>query len=221
MAQPALVIFDCDGVLVDSEPISIDVLLQVVAEAGVEVSQERAYDEWLGRSMASVTASLHACGLDFTEEHLEQVRSRLYTRFRDELQPIPHVAQALSDLDLPCCVASSSVPERLAVSLSVTGLLPFFDPHVFSSSMVENGKPAPDLFLHAAEQMGVAPSDCVVIEDSAAGITAARAAGMRVIGFVGGGHAIPAKLNSRIAKLAPDAIVTDMRELGATIASVN
>ncbi|MDV7270039.1 HAD family hydrolase [Thioclava sp. A2] len=220
--RPGLVIFDCDGVLVDSEPLSLAVLREVVSEAGCTLPEDWAWDRLLGRSISTVIAAIHDdFGFELGEAHLAQIRARLLARFRAELGAIPGVAEVISTLPAPVCVASSSQPERIACSLKVTGLEALFGRHVFSATMVENGKPAPDLFLLAAQEMGVAPEDCVVIEDSIAGIQAAKAAGMRVIGFTGGSHAIPARLPEKVRAERPDAILLAMRDLPATIDALN
>lgn len=209
-----LVIFDCDGVLVDSEPISISVLLGVLAENGVVVAEGEAYDRFLGRSMATIADILHAdFGLAVTDAHLEQIRADLFHRFESELKPIPGVCETLRALDMPRCVASSSQPDRIRLSLRVTGLLELLEPHIYSAAMVTRGKPFPDLFLYAARDMGVAPADCVVVEDSPAGIAAAKSAGMRALAFTGGLHAVRDGFRDRLAALEPDLIFDDMRRL--------
>jgi FGGY-family pentulose kinase/HAD superfamily hydrolase (TIGR01509 family) len=213
---PELIIFDCDGVLVDSEPISIAVLSEVIAGAGVELDEPRAYELFLGRSMATISKTLAAeFGLAMTDEHLDEMRHRLYGRFRAELQPVAGVARMLARLDptIGRCVASSSLPERIRLSLTVTGLIDAFDPHIFSASMVRKGKPAPDLFLHAASEMGVEPARCLVIEDSPAGVEAACKAGMRVFGFAGGSHAGGAAFRETLLGLGAELVFDDMAEL--------
>jgi HAD superfamily hydrolase (TIGR01509 family) len=221
VTPPALIIFDCDGVLVDSEPISIAVLLDVLASAGHVMSEETAYELFLGRSMATTIELLrNDFGFVVTAEHLEQARTALYERFRRELKPIPGIRNALRQLALPRCIASSSQPERIRFSLGVTGLLPFFEPHIYSAAMVRRGKPAPDLFLHAAREMGVEPEECLVVEDSPAGIMAAKEADMRVFGFTGGSHAHAGGLARNLAPLEPDAIFDDMRRLPSLIAAL-
>jgi HAD superfamily hydrolase (TIGR01509 family) len=209
-----LVIFDCDGVLVDSEPISIDVLLDVITEAHGTITKPEAYARFLGKSLGTVSAILQDdYGLTMTAATLETMRLRLFARFRDGLQPIQHVARALDGLAQPFCVASSSQPDRIRLCLEVADLLPRFEPNIFSATMVRNGKPAPDLFLHAANTMGVRPGRCLVVEDSPAGVMAAQRAGMPVVGFVGGSHAGPAGLRDALEKLRPDAIFDDMLAL--------
>jgi HAD superfamily hydrolase (TIGR01509 family) len=125
------------------------------------------------------------------EGFMQATRAKIMHAFTDELRAIEGVAELLASLSTPVCVATNSHPDRVRHSLEITGLLPFFDPHVFSAFMVERGKPAPDLFLFAAEKFGVAPADCLVVEDSVHGVTAARAARMKVIGFCGGSHCRP------------------------------
>jgi HAD superfamily hydrolase (TIGR01509 family) len=150
---------------------------------------------------------------------LDQARAILNERFRRELKPIPGIRTALEKLSGPRCIASSSKPERIRLSLSITGLLDQFEPHIYSATMVERGKPAPDLFLHAARDMGVQPDECLVIEDSPAGVEAANAAGMRVFGFTGGSHALAGGLAAALALLEPDAVFDDMRLLPSLVAA--
>lgn len=209
-----LVIFDCDGVLVDSEPISIAVLTETVRRAGGDIAIEDAYKRFLGRSVGAVVAELAAeFSLTITGPQLADMRRDLYERFRRELKAMDGVAGVLDRMEWPLCVASSSQPERIGLSLDITGLREKFGPHIFSASMVERGKPSPDLFLHAARAMQVAPAQCIVIEDSPAGIVAARRAGMRVLGFTGGSHIAPAGLRPAIERLRPDAIFGSMSEV--------
>lgn len=217
-----LVIFDCDGVLVDSEPLSVLAMQATLARRGCEISEEVVYDRLLGRSLASTTAIFRDdFGIDLSPDDMEAWRSDLYRMFREKLRPVPHIAQALRALHRPVCVASSSQPERIALSLELTGLLPWFAPHIFSATMVARGKHAPDLFLYAAGQMNTPPGRCVVVEDSPAGVAAAKAAGMRVIGYAGGAHAAPAGLGQRLRALAPDALLADMRELPQTVENLS
>ncbi|MGN6551564.1 MAG: HAD family hydrolase [Pararhizobium sp.] len=220
-AAPGLVIFDCDGVLVDSEPISIGVLVEMIAEAGGTMSEDEAYDRFLGKSLASICEILeHEHDLSIQPIHLETMRRRLYGRFRSELKPVRGIREALEALAIPRCVASSSQVERIRLSLTVTGLIDRLGDHIFSSTMVDRGKPAPDLFLFAAENMGVPPHACLVIEDSLAGVAAARAAGMRVFGFTGASHAGRPKHLEAMRDLEPDLIFDDMKALPDLIAAL-
>ena len=218
MTQPGLVIFDCDGVLVDSEPIAMRLLIETIAAAGLTLDPDQAHELLLGKSLASMRAILaRDFGLELSDAALEAMRHRLYAAFRAELRPIAGIATALDALPCAFCVASSSQPERIQVSLTATGLWPRFEDRAFSATMVARGKPAPDLFLFAAETLGYAPAACLVVEDSPAGITAAKAAGMRVVAFTGGSHATSAAHRARIAALGPDALLADMHDLPALL----
>ena len=189
-------------------------LLALIAEAGGEVSEATAYERFLGRSMATINGMLRdEFGLVVTDSHLDSMRAAIYQRFRSDLKPIPGIAEALARIGGKRCVASSSQLERIRLSLEITGLRDFFEPHIFSASMVARGKPAPDLFLHVAREMGVAPENCTVIEDSPAGIAAAKAAGMRVFAFAGGSHAERAGLLAAFEAMQPDLVFDDMRNL--------
>lgn len=216
---PKLVIFDCDGVLVDSETISVAVLTELVRQAGAEISDAQAYRLFLGRSIGAVEETLRKeFALTLSQAQLDGIRAETFRRFRSELKPMPGIVDALSRLKVRRCVASSSSLERIRLSLSLTGLLEMLNPHIYSASMVTRGKPAPDLFLHAAKGMGVRPEDCVVVEDSPAGIDAARRAGMRVFAFTGGSHAGHAALEAELGKLGPELIFSDMRLLPGLLA---
>ncbi|WP_375452505.1 HAD family hydrolase [uncultured Devosia sp.] len=209
-----LIIFDCDGVLVDSEPLAMRILVAAIAAQGITITLEAAYRDFLGRSLAAISSSLlDAHGAPLGPAALASMRGDLYALYRQELRPSPGLPEMLGRLNVPFCVASSSELERIRLSLALTGQLPWFEPHVFSASMVENGKPAPDLFLHAARQMDVQPANCLVIEDSPAGIAAARAAGMAVFAYTGGSHVAPARLQAAVAALHPDMIFNDMHTL--------
>lgn len=220
-APPApieLIIFDCDGVLVDSEPLAMRVLLSVLAAEGIEIARGTAFREFLGKSLSTISERLNQShGSHLSPEALMRMRDELYALYRRELKSTPWLDHVLDQLALPICVASSSQVERIRLSLELTGLLERFEPQIFSAAMVENGKPAPDLFLHAAEAMGVRPENCLVIEDSPAGIMAARAAGMRVFAYLGGSHIAESGLRDEIEALAPDALMDDMRALPGLI----
>ncbi|OBQ67368.1 HAD family hydrolase [Mesorhizobium erdmanii] len=218
---PELVIFDCDGVLVDSEALSVSALLGMIKLAGGSLSEDDAYEHFLGKSMKSVREILgRDFGLELTDQHLTAMRVDLMRKFREELRPISGISEILPKLGLPFCVASSGTLERIRYALDVTGLLKLMEPHLFSAAMVARGKPAPDLFLHAAASMRAHPRKCLVIEDSPAGIEAARAAGMRVFGFTGGAHAGNPGLKARLASSEPDFIFADMLQLPDLIAGL-
>ena len=182
-----LVIFDCDGVLVDSEPISVRLDVEMLAELGVTMTAEEVIERFVGRSPEVIVQAVEAeLGHPPPDGWFERGEQELRERFEAELEPVPGIVEALGRITLPMCVASSSPPERLRFKLELTGLYDRFAGHIFSASEVANGKPAPDLFLHAAERMGVEPAGCVVVEDSRYGVQAARAAGMDVLGYAGG-----------------------------------
>ncbi|MBV9604220.1 MAG: HAD family hydrolase [Solirubrobacterales bacterium] len=183
-----LVIFDCDGVLVDSEPIAVRIDVEMFAELGMTVSEREVIERFVGRSPeVLVQAVEEQLGHPPPDGWEERAESRLRRAFEAELQPVAGIREALALISLPVCVASSSPPERLRFKLELIGLYERFAPHIFSATEVANGKPAPDLFLHAASRMGVDPARCVVVEDSRYGVQAARAAGMSVLGYTGGG----------------------------------
>ncbi|MEN3346673.1 MAG: hypothetical protein V7632_308 [Bradyrhizobium sp.] len=188
LPETDLVIFDCDGVLVDSEELSCRCLSEALGRAGIEMSTAQAAKLFLGRSSAAVTDYCRAAGRPLPENFLTELALTVRETFRTQLKPITGVAAVLAELRLPHCVASSSDLERVRFSLELTGLAPYFGERLYTSQMVAHGKPAPDLFLHAAGKMRVAPQRTLVIEDSVSGVTAAQAAGMKVWGFVGGAH---------------------------------
>ncbi len=215
-----LIIFDCDGVLIDSEPLAMRVLLRALGRAGLDVTSESGFRTFLGRSFTSIAQSLDELyGVRLDAAALEAMRLDLYETYRAELKPMAGLIDVLPTLGVPFCVASSSNMERIRTSLEIAGLSAPFGPRLFSAAMVENGKPAPDLFLRAAAEMGVPPSACLVVEDSPAGIIAAKKAGMRVVAFTGGGHIALSGLGSQIAALHPDATLTDMRDLPSIVAA--
>jgi HAD superfamily hydrolase (TIGR01509 family) len=182
-----LVIFDCDGVLVDSEPIAVRIDVEMLAEVGVTMSAEEVIERFVGRSPHVILAETEArLGRPVPEGWFERGEARIREAYATELRPVDGISEALDAIADPVCVASSSGHENLRFKLDLTGLYDRFAGHIFSAAEVANGKPAPDLFLHAASRMGAAPSDCVVVEDSRYGVQAARAAGMRALGYAGG-----------------------------------
>lgn len=215
----SLVIFDCDGVLVDSEPLSLSVLSEALTQQGLPADIPYVTQHFLGRQLATVRAHASAQQLELSPGFEHALNARLVQRFRAELRPIPHVADALAGLDLPRCVASSSDLARVRLSLDVTGLAPFFEDHVYTAEMVARGKPEPDLFLFAAQRMGAAPAGCLVIEDSPYGVLAARAAGMEVWGFIGGSHHHDREAAGRpLLEAGAHRLFDDMRTLGSAMA---
>ncbi|MBV9113807.1 MAG: HAD family hydrolase [Hyphomicrobiales bacterium] len=183
-----LIIFDCDGVLVDSEVLSCNCLIDMLRRHEIETDLDFVFEKFLGRSVRAVVDYYRKHGrklpLDFPSELRDQVRHS----FANSLRAIPDVARLLRGLGTSFCVASSSDLERIEFSLELTELADLFTGKMFSAQMVRRGKPAPDLFLHAAASMGVDPRNVLVIEDSVSGVEAGKTAGMTVWGFVGGTH---------------------------------
>lgn len=183
---PQLVIFDCDGVLVDSEPIAVRVEVEMFRRIGMPLSEAEVVERFVGRSPSVMrTAMEEHLGHPLSADCRQRMR-RLYDEaYAAELRPIDGIVEALDAITLPSCVASSSEPAPLRHKLELVGLYARFAGRVFSGEQVEHGKPAPDLFLFAAERMGVDPDRCLVVEDSVHGVQAARAAGMTVLGYAG------------------------------------
>jgi HAD superfamily hydrolase (TIGR01509 family) len=183
-----LIIFDCDGVLVDSELLSCQCLSESLAAYGIKLGLAEAVELFLGRNTAAVLQHYAGQGRQIPNGFPTDLKSRVRQTFQAELQPIPGVASLLDKLHMPFCLASSSDLDRVSLSLARTGLTSYFGDRLYTSQMVARGKPAPDLFLYAAGKMQAAPGRALVIEDSVSGITAAKAAGMKVWGFFGGSH---------------------------------
>ncbi|WP_267425075.1 HAD family hydrolase [Methylobacterium sp. GC_Met_2] len=214
-----LVIFDCDGVLVDSEPLSLACLTAGLNRIGVAIDLATVRARFTGTSMPSIMAHIaRDYGVTAPEGFVEAVKAETLALFDVELRAMRGVAEAVAALGLPRCVASSSDPVRLGHSLTLTGLLPLFGAHVFSSAQVPRGKPFPDLFLFAADRMGVPAEACLVIEDSVPGVTAARSAGMRVAGFTGGGHWVHDPAGADLVHAGATRIFSDFSDLAAVIA---
>lgn len=182
-----LIIFDCDGVLVDSEPLANAVLGRHLSELGLNLTLDEIMDQFVGLSMKTVVEKIEAIrGRPVPPDWLDLVQRDTFAAFRAELKPVAgivHVLDALQRQGIKFCVASSGSPEKINLSLNLTGLASYFADRIFSVSQVARGKPAPDLFLLAAQSMGAHPSRCLVIEDSAPGVEAAVAARMTAFGF--------------------------------------
>lgn len=192
MRDSILIIFDCDGVLIDSEIIAARVQASLMTKFGVPITSADIARRFAGVPDKAMWASLEReFGVALPLDLPDQYDQALGIAFRDELRPIPGIKEALSTIQrigLQCCVASSSTPSKLHSTLHQVGLWDYFSPNIFSTTQVARGKPSPDVFLFAAQQMRIKPAKCLVIEDSVAGVLAAHAAGMRVIGYVGGSH---------------------------------
>jgi HAD superfamily hydrolase (TIGR01509 family) len=214
MAKFELVIFDCDGVLVDSERITNQVFAQMLNELGLPVTLDDMFERFVGHSMPyclEMIAELlgHAPPDGFVDNYRTRTRSALHS----DLKAIPGIAEALDGIALPYCVASSGDHDKMRTTLGITGLLPRFEGKLFSVTEVARGKPAPDVFLYAASKFGVAPSACVVIEDTPTGVAAGVAAGMTVYGYAA---LMPAK---RLQDAAAHLIFDNMANLPGLINS--
>jgi HAD superfamily hydrolase (TIGR01509 family) len=188
MMRPHLIIFDCDGVLVDSEVLSCSCLCEALAGCGIEVGLEETLDLFLGRSLDAVLEHYQGLGRSIPRQFPAELMVKVQETFRSALCPIDGIGSVLEGLKIPHCVASSSTLDRVSLSLSLTGLARHFGDRLYTAQMVDRGKPAPDLFLYAARRMQADPVRTLVIEDSVSGVRAAKAAGMTVWGFVGGSH---------------------------------
>lgn len=216
-----LMIFDCDGVLVNSEEIYLATELEFLASVGVILEREVYTDTFMGLSPPMWQARLEAIMLEtrsapLPPDFFEQLDGHTTARIETHLAALPDARHVIDGLAARLCVASSTPSARLRWKLQQTGLIGLFDPHIFSSDMVRNGKPAPDLFLHAAAAMGVPTGECVVVEDSVNGVMAGKAAGMQVIGFTAGAHCA-GNHGERLARAGADRIVESYGDLAAAL----
>lgn len=220
-----IVLFDCDGVLVDSEPISLATLVDVLDHFGAPLTFKEVADKFTGRSSSAPIDHIRVeTGRDIKTEFKPFFYKKLFARYDLELRKIGDIDAVLEALRLrkiAFCISSSSSVERLEKTMTVTGLGQWFDDRIYSADFVRNGKPAPDLFLHACADMGFAPKSTIVIEDSVAGVTAAVAAGMKCIGFVGGGHydGQHSEAANRLYDAGANIVIDDMGILAAVIAA--
>ena len=215
-----LVIFDCDGVLVDSEVISCRAHAEVLTRHGYPITPDQVLDRFLGVSDREARLAIEAeLGSSLPEDFGAQVKQATLRSYATDLKPIPFIRETIVTLGLPRCVASSGTPEKIQHGLTCAKLYDHFAPNIFSASQVARGKPAPDLFLFAAEQMKASPARCIVIEDSLPGIAAARAAGIVVLGFHGGSHCRPGYAATLHAAGAA-ATFDDMRDLPGLIGEI-
>lgn len=214
-------LFDCDGVLVNSEVIAVAVERAHLAQAGLVYSQVEFVSRFTGLTQAAFHAALNAdsqarLGAPLPEGLFASIKAAVKARYPVELRAIAGAAALLGTLSGPRAVASSSERETLHVKLRLAGLHAAFDPHIHSGDDVTNGKPAPDLFLRAAAGLGVDPHVCLVIEDSVNGVRAGVAAGCEVWGFVGGGHA-DAGLDARLRAAGASRVYSTFADMAASL----
>jgi HAD superfamily hydrolase (TIGR01509 family) len=218
------VIFDCDGVLVDSEVIAHEVETEILNSIGLHYDRHEFTERFMGMSDPAFFAALEADGqARLGRSILDEIRSRMNAAMRkaieERLAEVPGAACAVATVRQTKAVASSSTMSRLDFKLKRTGLWDHFAPHVYSAEHVTDAKPAPDLFLHAADALAVQPDQCLVIEDSVNGVLAGRAAGMRVWGFGGGGH-MTERLTSRLSEAGAERIVANWAEAEGLFSSL-
>ena len=184
----AAVIFDADGTLIDSEVPGLDVIHQVAASQGLHMTRYEAHERFRGIHMADVVAwfanALPQADDAFIRNLPQHIRTRMAARFREGLNPMPGAWQLLNNLTVPHCVATNGPPEKVSLTLALSGLADRFGDHVYSAYEVGSFKPEPGLFLHAAHSLCVAPQDCAVVEDSLPGVQAGVAAGMHVFALL-------------------------------------
>jgi HAD superfamily hydrolase (TIGR01509 family) len=205
-------------VLADSEVLSNSVLAEIVTELGVPTTVDEAYRTYMGKRLDEVVETIErVIGHKLPDDFADGYQARTFAAFRTRLKPVDGAREFVETWrGLPSCIASSSSPERLALSLEVLEMAALFEGRVFSASNVAHGKPHPDIFLHAADQLGVSPADCIVIEDSVGGVTAARAAGCTAIGFTAAGHIQPGH-DGRLRHAGAQHVVTSFAELDRII----
>jgi HAD superfamily hydrolase (TIGR01509 family) len=214
MTPADLIIFDCDGVLVDSELLSCRCVAETLGAYGIAITIDEIIERFLGRNVATMVNYYAAEGRALPPTFATDLAARVRESFRVSLRPIEGVATVLRQLDVPSCVASSSDVERVSMSLVLTDLASHFGPRLYTSQMVANGKPAPDLFLFAAAQMQVDPRRALVIEDSVSGVQAGKAAGMTVWGFTGGSHYRSRDVASLLSDAGADRVFARMADFG-------
>jgi HAD superfamily hydrolase (TIGR01509 family) len=215
-----LIIFDCDGVLVDSEVISCRVHADVLTRYGYPITAEEVHRRFLGRTARDAASEIEReLGRPLADSYELDRRTTLLAALAETVEAIPFLCNALDAIDTRICVASSAAHDKIFTTLTRTNLYQRFAPNIFSGTQVKNGKPAPDLFLLAAAQMAVLPERCLVIEDSLPGVTGARAAGMTVFGFHGGSHCRPGD-DEALRAAGSVATFDDMRQLPGLIARI-
>jgi HAD superfamily hydrolase (TIGR01509 family) len=217
-ARPRAIVFDFDGVLADSEVLSNTVIAEIVTELGVPTTVDDTYRTYMGKRLVEVIGAIErVTGRTLSADFADSYQQRTFDAFRARLKAVEGARQFIEAWrDVPHCIASSSSPERLALSLDVLNMTELFEGRAFSASNVARGKPHPDIFLHAAEQLGVAPADCIVIEDSVGGVIAGRAAGATVIGLTAAGHIQPGH-EARLREAGADHVVASFAELDRVI----
>lgn len=211
-----LLVFDCDGVLVDTEVVGSTQLSAYLNELGLEVSPAECIRKFSGLSAPAIREKIRQDGAITPSTFAEDIRSRTINALAKGTRPCPGVAAFLDRSVIRRCVASSGSMEKITQSLDLSGLAGFFGENLFNAAQVENGKPAPDLFLLAAEKMGVTPECTIVVEDSVAGVQSAVSAGMTAVGFCGGSHCLE-NHGKTLRDFGALYVINDMRQLNAIV----
>lgn len=217
-----LIIFDCDGVLVDSEIIAADVESKLLTDAGYPIGVEEMAERFAGMTWKNILLQVEQeASIPLSASLLDKSEKLLDMRLKRDVQPIDGVEYAVSRLAMKRCICSNSSSKRLDMMLTKVGLKQLFAPYIFSAKDLgpDRAKPKPDIYLHGAAQMGVSPGKAVVVEDSVHGIHAARAAGMRVIGFTGGAHTYPAHAD-RLMDAGAETVISRMNDLPGVVAAL-
>jgi HAD superfamily hydrolase (TIGR01509 family) len=220
MTATELIIFDCDGVLIDSERLVCGLVSDELTALGYPISVDEVIDRYAGRPQREMVAEIEAdWGRELPQAFFSRCKLRITEAYATELRAIPGARDILKRAMVPACVASSSAPEKLRLGLEAAGLYESLAPNLISASFVAHGKPAPDVFLYAAGWMRTHIDACVVVEDSIAGVKAARSAGIRVLGFTGGSHCRPDH-GRRLTEAGADSVFNEMGELADLLPEV-
>lgn len=217
-----LILFDCDGVLVDSEIIAAKVESQLLTEAGYPISVEEMGERFAGMTWKNILLTIEKeADIPLSASLLDKSEKLLDARLEREVKIIDGVKFALARLTTQRCICSNSSSARLDMMLTKVGLKPYFAPHIYSAKDLgpDRVKPKPDIFLHGAQQYGVDPSRCLVVEDSTHGVHAARAASMRVVGFTGASHTYPSHAD-RLTDAGAETVISRMQDLPAVVAAL-
>lgn len=203
-----LVIFDCDGVLVDSERLSNQIFIDMLSDMGVNITLQEVMENYVGIPLLDGLRTL-AKKHKFIppEDFIDKFNSKCLIVFENELQAIPGIMYIIAQIQTPFCVASNSRPEKVRAMLKITRLFDSFEGKIFTASQVKKPKPAPDVYIYASEAFNINPSDCLVIEDTPTGVSAAKAAGMTVYGYSAHSSA------KRLLDAGADTVFDNMKDL--------
>lgn len=223
MPAPQLVIFDCDGVLVDSEIIAARVEAEVLTKAGYEIDAGELSERFAGLTFTDMLLRIETeTGLPFQASMIARTEELIDRRLAAEVHPIEGARQAVASVEGPRCICSNSSTKRVTLSLKRAGLMPLFEGLIFSGLEIpsKRTKPAPDVFLHAAEKLKADPKHTFVVEDSVHGVAGAKAAGMRVIGFTGAAHSYPGHAD-RLTEAGAETVIRRWAEFPAVLAALS